>query len=219
MAGLLAVLDDPATGVAEGSARHAWVEVDLRAAVPVAVPLVVTATLTARGRLGAGTGLGIDVDVEGPDGPLVRSRHVVAATTDPPPAARLALPRPPAAVGEATAPPPDPVRLLLDGARVGAYRAGAADTSPAHDDGPGAIVPGLMVLWAAVARTGVAPAPPLRLGGRFAHPLAVDVAAGVRVGPDGAGGHRLEVTADGRTVVRHGHVGPLGGPDLRGGHR
>jgi hypothetical protein len=80
--GLLAVLEDPATGVDPASTRHAWVALDLLGPLPLDAPLAVTASLRRTARLGSGDGLWIDVDVEGPDGTaLVRSRHVVAGDT------------------------------------------------------------------------------------------------------------------------------------------
>ncbi len=176
--GLLAVIDDPATG-ADGT-RHAWVAVDLLAPVPLDVELAVTATLTGVARLGAAAGLWIDVDVDGPDGAaLVRSRHVVAATLADPPAERGTLPPVPRTDGDPTG------SLTIDEPTLAAYRHAAGDTSPAHgtagSDGP--IVPGLLALWTAL--TAAAPgAPPAHVEARFPAPLPVGAEAALVVQAD-----------------------------------
>lgn len=216
MGGLLAVLDDPDTAVQPDSPRHAWVDLTLLAPVPLGAPLSVTAHLTGRQALGTATGLWISVDVDAPAGPLLRSTHVVAARTGAPAGPHRGLPRPtpgrPGGSGRTRT-------LLLDEARVRAYRAGADDRSPVHAAGPDAIVPGLLVLLATAAAA--APPPlPCRLVARFARPLTVGVEAQVAAAPDGAGGHTLRVEAGGRRVLRDGRVGPAqGGGNPQGGDR
>lgn len=207
--GLLALLADPRLGVHPGSPRHAWAQLDLLAPVPEAVALDVRSHLSRGGRLGAGTGLWIDVDVDGPDGPLVRSRHVAAARTIDLPDERNPLPPPPTMpTGETDRHGPWDLRLDVD--RVAAYRTGAADTSEAHADGPEAIVPGLLVLTAAVAAVdGIGVHLPVRLSARFVRPLRVGRRAAVTVASDGRDGHILDVTSEGGRVLRHGHVAPL----------
>lgn len=193
--GLLAVLDDPATGADPGSTRHAWVELDLLAPVPVDAPLAVTATLRRTARLGSGAGLWIDVDVDGPGGAVVRSRHVVAGTLAAPPAERATLPSVPRADGPPTG------TIAVDAAALAAYRRAADDTSAAHADGaPDPIVPGLLALWSALATAGP---PPTRVEARFPAPLPVGVAADVVVAGDA-----LAVRVGGSTVLRAYHRRP-----------
>jgi hypothetical protein len=169
--GLLAVLDDPATGADPATTRHAWVELDLVRPVPSDVTLDVTARLRATARLGAGDGLWIDVDVSGPEGPVVRSRHVVAGRLDPRPDERGGLPSVPRADGPTVGP------LVVDADTLDAYRRAAGDTSSAHAEGaPEPIVPGLLALWSALARSGL---DPTYVEARFPAPLPVGAEAAV----------------------------------------
>ncbi|HEX7132050.1 MAG TPA: hypothetical protein VF228_05710 [Iamia sp.] len=171
--GLLAVLDDPATGADPATTRHAWVEVDLVRPVPTDVALDVTARLRATARLGAGDGLWIDVDVSGPEGPVVRSRHVVAGRLDPRPDERGGLPSVPRADG------PPVSTVAVDADALDAYRRAAGDTSAAHAEGaPEPIVPGLLALWSAIARSGL---DPTHVEARFPAPLPVAAEATVAV--------------------------------------
>jgi acyl dehydratase len=179
--GLLAVIDDPATG-ADGT-RHAWVGIDLLAPIPLDEDLAVTPTLTGTARLGTAAGLWIDVDVAAADGtPLVRSRHVVAATLAEPPAGRGTLPSVPRTDGDPAG------TLTIDAATLAAYRQAAGDTSPAHvSEGVrppttrrarsgGPIVPGLLALWTAIAALDRHPA---HIEARFRSPLPVGTSADV----------------------------------------
>lgn len=196
VAGLLAVLDDPAHGVVAATTRHAHVEVERLAPLPLDTDLRVDASLTGTARLGTGDGLWVAVEVAGPDGPVARTRHVVAATVDPRPVGRGTLPAVPRGHGAPTG------SFTVDAAALDAYRAAAGDTSPAH--GPAAtagdgdaIVPGLLALMATLARLDP-PGSDDRVVGRFPHPLPVGAVADVTTGPDGTGA----ATSAGRTVVR-----------------
>jgi hypothetical protein len=174
--GLLAVLDDPATGADPTSTRHAWVELDLVRPVPTDVALDVTARLRGTARLGAGDGLWIDVDVSGPEGPVVRSRHVVAGRLDPRPIDRGGLPSVPRAEG------PPVGAVTVDADALDAYRRAAGDTSSAHAEGaPEPIVPGLLALWSALTGAELAPT---HVEARFPAPLPVGAEATIAVDAD-----------------------------------
>lgn len=174
--GLLAVLDDPTTGADPATTRHAWVELDLVRPVPTDVALDVTARLRGTARLGAGDGLWIDVDVSGPEGPVVRSRHVVAGRLDPRPDERGGLPSVPRADG------PTVGTATVDADVLDAYRRAAGDTSSAHAEGaPEPIVPGLLALWSALAVAAVAPR---HVEARFPAPLPVGAPATIAVDGD-----------------------------------
>lgn len=207
VAGLLAVLDDPDLGVVAGTPRHAWTDLVMLASVPIGVPLEVGATLVRTAALGTGTGLWIDVDVSGPGGAVLRSEHVVTATSHAPPGPRSSLPRP-ARTGLQG--PRDLTDLVIDSARLDAYRTGASDTSTVHTSvlGP-AIVPGLLLLLASVARLPRVPDHPLRVTGRFSRPLPVGAAAVVRSSSRPDGDAQFTVEAEGRPVLRDGVVRPL----------
>ncbi|HMJ78246.1 MAG TPA: hypothetical protein VK507_19855 [Iamia sp.] len=171
--GLLAVLDDPATGADPARTRHAWVELDLVRPVPTDVTLDVTARLRGTARLGAGDGLWIDVDVSGPEGPVVRSRHVVAGRLDPRPVERGGLP----SVPRADRPTVGTVAVAPEA--LDAYRRAAGDTSSAHAEGaPEPIVPGLLALWSALGAAGL---DPTHVEARFPAPLPVAAEATIAV--------------------------------------
>lgn len=186
--GLLSVLDDPAHGVDPGSTRHAHVVVERLGPLPPDADVKVTAHLTAVARLGGGDGLWIDVDVAG----VARTQHVVSARVEPRPARRRSLPTMGRGADRATG------RFIIDHEALSAYRAATSDTSLAHDPGAGvAIVPGLLVLTAALARLDPPGASRL-VSARFASPLLGGAEAEVLTGPDGHGA----VTSDGRTILR-----------------
>jgi len=189
--GLLAVLDDPGPGADPASTRHAWVELDLLRSVPPDVRLDVTARLRGTARLGSGDGLWIDVDVDGPDGPVVRSRHVVAATLARRPRDRRRLPTVPRPVHGTT----EPGALVVDAATMASYRRAAGDSSAAHaEEVDQPIVPGLLALWSALAHAGLDPA---HVEARFVAPLPVGAPAAVVTD-----GRLVALRTDTATVLR-----------------